>query len=68
MKIKTRPHSNTHLLKYLQAVCVVVVGEVNYSLLVVSSRLSPSVLSEPPETLISLLNSARLQPAGVPLR
>jgi len=58
----------THLIEYLQAVRVIVVSEVNHSLLVVSSWMSPSVLPEPPQTLIPLLDSARLQPAGVTLR
>lgn len=57
-----------HLFKYLQAICVIIISEVNHALLAVSSWLNPSVLSEPPQTFIPLLNSTWLQPAGVTLR
>lgn len=59
---------NPNLLKYLQAVCVVIIGKVHHPLLAVCSRLSPPVLPEPPQALVPLLYTTRLQPAGVTLR
>lgn len=60
--------SFTHLFKYLQAVCVIVVSKVNHPLLAVLPWGSLPVLSEPPQSLVSLLHAAGLQPAGVTLR
>lgn len=59
----------SNLLKYLQAVCVVIVGKVHHPLLAICSRqLSPPVLTEPPQTLVPLLDTTRLQPVRVTLR